>query len=99
VLCDGALQMGFAMESAQITPSILDEAARDLDLDVLPGAARNDYESTRNAPLPMYAERTPQNGGGWTIDPNKAPGPLASDPQAIRQKSLTFFANLMDRWR
>jgi type II secretory pathway predicted ATPase ExeA len=107
-LCDGALRTGFGMQSRFITESIIREAAKDLDLDAVPGG---------DAPLAgaAKAERTGKNGlsipvaaasanavlnGSNGVQSNGVNGaqiPLES--YASRQKSLGFFAGLMDRWK
>lgn len=100
-LCDNALRIGFAAHSPQISTAIIDEAAKDLDLVrsaslqllqsepmaalVSPGLANG---HATNGPLEHMA-----NG----IHTEEVHMPLES--YSTRQKSISFFANLIDRWR
>jgi general secretion pathway protein A len=95
-LCDNALRTGFATQSARITVAILDEAAAELDLvqakplEVLlavPDAASTPVKSNGQPGIPHFEK----NG-----TPNRSKAPLES--YASRQKSLSFFGQLMDRW-
>lgn len=101
-LCDSALQTGFAVRSKEVTRAILDEAARDLDLLRTPPQP----EETRR-PLEVMgplaeALAHPTNNG---VLRNGGNGHAPSDPRVplenyqTRQKSLSFFSNLMERWK
>ena len=105
-LCNGALQTGFAMQQREITAAILDEAARDLELfrELVPlngAAAAVGAEQAPpirlaavpkavavKAPIPQVSR---ENGS--------CDSPIPLEGYASRQKSLGFFANLMERWR
>ena len=104
-LCDNALQNGFALRSKEVTKAILDEAAKDLDLLRTPPALLE-------TPVPVAISMPPTemavaaatasngsrcNGNGNGHSPADAHIPLEN--YEARQKSLSFFANLMERWR
>lgn len=104
-LCDGALRSGFALQSTRITPSIVDEAAKDLDLSILrsqtgmdefdadAGLIASSAEESQAAPLPAIVGDGRRNG-------HREAGPvLAEKTFEQRQRSLGFFANLIDRWK
>jgi general secretion pathway protein A len=113
-LCDSALQTGFALQSSRITIPIVREAARDLALSVentvkqpawpvsqdheAAAAHREAAQPEAPAPPPIEepvpaASDSNGNGNGSVADLRV---PLES--YVNRQKSLGFFANLMDRW-
>jgi general secretion pathway protein A len=102
-LCDSALQTGFALRSTQVTPAILEEAAKDLELSA---------EAQAEVEVPPPAEVTPhvpevpaappaRNGASY----NGENGHRVSDAHVpfenfqSTQKSLSFFSSLMERWR
>ena len=103
-LCNGALQTGFAMQSKDITLPIIEEAARDLELrsspeivpipnGVVPAAVKAD-ESAAGAPprlAPVHPINKAVNGNSEYRMPLEG--------YATRQKSMGFFASLMDRWK
>ena len=104
-LCDNALQAGFAVQSPRITVSIVEEAAKDLDL--LP----EPYRAERTGGIPPvsnpFLSRSPRNH-----PPSKESSVLPPGPSAIRvppmriplesyearQKSFGFLARLVGRW-
>ena len=102
-LCNGALQIGFATQTTSITGSIIDEAARDLELrralsdsspiaTVVAAALGEEIVPVPGTRLTAVAKvsRT-VNGSAETRMP--------LETYATRQNSLGFFAGLMDRWR
>jgi general secretion pathway protein A len=94
-LCDNALRNGFALQAPRVTPALVDDAARDLDL--LPPA---DGPSARVAEIAPPVKES--NGHAATAPEIAAPPPASPVPlenYAARQKSLNFFAQLMGRWR
>ena len=101
-LCDGSLQTGFAVQSACITTAIVDEVAKDLDL--IRQAPSEGFRM--NEPVLASVSAKPTNGhaaaeieknGNGNTRPVEGKVPL--EGYANRQKSLNFFANLMDRWK
>ena len=103
-LCENALQAGFAAHNHTITPEIVDEAAKDLDLQrSLPQSFESDLASIV---LPAAANHSAGRDGEMNghralaaenVHASEARVPLES--YANRQKSLSFFAQLIDRWR
>jgi general secretion pathway protein A len=101
-VCDAALQTGFAAHAPQITVAVIDEVARDLDLKrVVPRGLEplEPVEPVELAPPPRVNGHAavplePEPNGNGHADKRV---PLES--YASRQKSLSFFAQLMDRWR
>ena len=97
-LCDSSLQIGFAVRSASVDAAILDEAARDLDL--VRSAALDEYLSQDPVrdPVPV----TPPGDRPAVVEKNGHGAPddrIPLENYASRQKSISFFAQLMDRWR
>src|SRR5262249_45662216 len=99
-LCDGALRTGFALQSPKITSAIVEEAAKDLDL---AGSSEPSHLGVSDNIVPAALPEVPQplpvgghNGKNGSTVPNHQV-PLES--YASRQKSISFFSNLMDRWR
>ena len=104
-LCNGALQTGFAMQSREITPAILAEAARDLELlpDSTSSAAAGGVSEV-SAPVRLAA--VPRASTSKPVPPklsravNGTPeSPVPLEGYNTRQKSLGFFSSLMDRWK
>jgi general secretion pathway protein A len=91
-LCDAALQIGFGTRSNCITLSIVDEAAKDLDL--TPAALHNEARIA-DAVLPLADARS-ANGYAASFDSDTRV-PLAG--YASHQKNAGLFSSLMDRWR
>jgi general secretion pathway protein A len=97
-LCDAALRNGFALQSPVITAAIVDEAARELDL--LPPS----MTEMLRMPEPVLAGGK-SNGHAAGVAGMDQPANGHESPKvplesyAVRQKSLTFFGQLMDRWR
>ena len=105
-LCDGALQIGFALQVRQITPSIIAEVAKDLDLSVggkeslglsavaavaeSPAAAAAAGNGVSESFLLM-----PQEG---QQNKRAANGSMPLEGYSVRQKSLGFLSNLIGRW-
>lgn len=111
-LCDNSLRTGFALHSPQITDAILDEAAKDLDLtrrselESFLGepvvAAMAAMKPANGHALPGPEARSHALPG---LEPKKSNGSHANETKvplesySSRQKSLSFFAQLMDRLR
>lgn len=94
-LCDATLQIGFAMRTAPVTLAIVEEAAKDLDLSW--------RELQMDSPAGNIFSRIDEqrtNGHTAVFDSHPAADPrvpLAS--YSSRQKSFSFFAGLVDRWK
>ena len=102
-LCDSALQTGFALRSTEVTRAILEEAARDLDL---LRTAPTPVETPRPlevTPVSPDALLTPATTNGVSYNAGNghpaSPARMPLENYQTRQKSLSFFANLMERWR
>ena len=56
-LCDSALQTGFAMQVPRITPSIIHEAAKDLEMHEVPKETplNRNHETVAPEPVPVLA--------------------------------------------
>ena len=101
-LCDSALQTGFALQSPQITVAILLEAAKDMDLPLpkfpadvqLDGGARAlpPVAAVPDEPLPVPVDSDGKGAGAY--EPR-----IPLESYAARQRSLGFFASLMDYWK
>jgi general secretion pathway protein A len=99
-VCDAALQTAFAIRSRIVTLAIIDEVARDLDLD---GTTRPEQVDMSEALLSSVTARS--SNGHATRDTFETNGsgnadmamPLES--YSARQKTVNFFGNLMDRWK
>jgi len=102
-LCDSALQTGFALRSPQVTKAILEEAAKDLEL-LRTAVSLLEIPPAEVSPIvseapPIAAAAT--NGASH----NAANGHAVSDARMplenyqARQKSLSFLANLTERWK
>ena len=105
-LCNGALQIGFAMQSREITTAIIDEAARDVELrrEVVSaadsmGAVADVAAPVRLAAVPRAAMPKPAALTVSRAVNGNPEAPMPMEGYAARQKSLGFFANLMDRWK
>jgi general secretion pathway protein A len=106
-LCDAALRTGFGAQSRFITDAIIREAAKDLDLDsegereskALPETLRTAKQDRVRVPQAAATSAAALNGsnGMRANGTNGAQMPLES--YASRQKSLGFFAGLMDHWK
>jgi general secretion pathway protein A len=100
-LCNAALQTGFAMQAREITVSIIEEAARDLELqrstleqplilrDEIIAKLGSPESSTKLRPVVV-------NGNTGTVN-GKFSDRVPLESYASRQKSLGFLAGLMDR--
>jgi len=101
-LCDSALQTGFALRSAQVTKAILDEAAKDLDLlrTVPPQLEAFAAELTLIAPVAAVMPATTNGASHKAANGHTAAEPrMPLENYQNRQKSLSFFASLMERWK
>jgi general secretion pathway protein A len=98
-LCDTALRTGFALQSPCISPSIVDEAARDLDLrrpfDVPDDVSLKIDPVLPSAAIPMNGHNDKNGDHG----DRQAPDQIPLESYAARQRSTSFFANLLDRWK
>jgi general secretion pathway protein A len=102
-LCDSALQTGFALHSAQVTTAILEEAAKDLDLlrvapahvEPAPPAEVTMLPAELVPTLPSSNGVSHSVGNGHAVSDARVPFESYPTPQ----KNLSFFANLMERWR
>jgi general secretion pathway protein A len=100
-LCHSAMQTGFALQSPVITPAILREAARDLDLYSGIGvgelnSAGGDASNGRDA-----ADLLASGLGGAEFGRNHGRVPGDGDfmeESSTRKKSESFFGSLIDRW-
>jgi general secretion pathway protein A len=107
-LCDSALQTGFGLQSRQITVSIIQEAAADLEL---PGSSKAQSPKITSTveppvvqpepiaisqPVPVPAVAHLKNGtnGHGKEDPR-----IPLESYSTRQRSVGFFAQLLDRWK
>jgi general secretion pathway protein A len=98
-LCDNALRTGFALHSAQITPAIVDEAAKDLDL-TRPGSL--DALPSEPVAAAMFLRHTNGHASLSGLDRYANEGSeqrMPMESYSTRQKSINFFAQLIDRWR
>ena len=102
-LCDSALQTGFALRSARITTAILEEAAKDLELRRTVLAPLDIPHRAQAAPvLPETPPAPPASNG---VSGHAGNGHVAFHARVplesyqARQKSLSFFSNLMERWK
>jgi general secretion pathway protein A len=99
-LCNAALQTGFAMQSPDITIPIIEEAARDLEL-------RGSVPEVRTAPTNGIVAKPalsvlsrPAAVNDVIRDPNgRSEDRMPLESYASRQKSLSFFVSLMERWK
>jgi general secretion pathway protein A len=91
-LCDSAPQIGFGTRSTAITLSIVDEAARDLDL--TPAAL---HREARIAEAMLPPTDTKSVNGHSASSDTEARVPFGN--YAVRQKSASLFSGLMDRWK
>jgi len=106
-LCNSALQTGFAMQSRDVTAAIIEEAARDLDLECaaaavptasiaqLAAGAAKTIPQPHSAPVASPVTNGHVNGSGKGHSDDRVP----METYNARQKSLGFFASLMDRWK
>ena len=102
-LCDSALQTGFALGSAQITPAILEEAAKDLDLLRTAPAPAPTLRLAEDTTVPTKAPLTPPAGNGVSCPAGN--GHPVSDVHVpfenyqTGEKSFRFFSNLIELWK
>jgi hypothetical protein len=106
-LCDASLQTGFAAHAPQITIAIVDEVAKDLDLK---GSLPNGFKPSESLNTVAVPASTPvrhsnghpeleKNGNGHQAAATAASSWVPLESYTERQKSLSFFAELMDRWK
>lgn len=105
-LCDSALQTGFALRSTEVTRAILEEAAKDLDLLRTAPTLVETHRPAEVTPVSPVAPDAPlipaiANGATYSAGNGHAPSParMPLENYQARQKSLSFFANLMERWK
>jgi hypothetical protein len=108
-LCDNALQIGFAVQASRITTSIIEEAARDLDLlppvenqappvSQLALVAAATVSKAENPTKPSPANGVPgHNGQNAKNGTPELRIPLEN--YATRPQSLGFFGSLLERWK
>lgn len=97
-LADTALRTGFALQSASITPFIVSEAARELELPCVTTAeempAEDDVVASLDAKLRESVLAESAAAGNPITD-----RPLPLESYANRQKSLSFFSQWVGRWK
>lgn len=107
ILCDSALQTGFALQTDTITVSIVHEVAKDLDL-----FPDGDPQTHSHADTPMLVDETvdaPRSiatptaishgaNDGTTYDVASISTRIPMESYISRQKSLGFLASLVGRW-
>jgi len=99
-LCDNCLRIGFALQSQQITVSIVQEAAADLSLQA--GSADEDHEWPAKMEAEILPASTPHAVAEKAASASKGNGTTGRVPMesyVARQKSFGLFGSLMDRWR
>jgi general secretion pathway protein A len=96
-LCDGALRIGFGLQSRLITEEIIGEAAKDLDLEMdFAGDGRLQPEAPR---IEKRDGVRAVNGSNGTQGNGVKGTQLPLESYASRQKSLGFLAGLIERWK
>jgi general secretion pathway protein A len=104
-LCNSALLTGFAAQSPVITPAIIEEASRDLELkaevaaESIPAAVAT-IAVGGELPIPTRlaaVPRTARTAYGRSEANGRSDVPL--DSYTARQKSLGFLSGLLDRWK
>lgn len=105
-LCDTALQCGFGLQSLEITPAILMEAAGDLDLRTDAGRAAVPVstpspgtEAAKVIPMPSANTDTQPTAKTVHSEPNGSDTRMPLESYSSRQKSFTFLGHLLERWR
>ena len=98
-LADTALRTGFALQSPSITPFIVNEAARELELPRVTGSEQ--MPSDENDVVACLDARLREN---VLAESSTGSNPIAErtvplESYANRQKSLSFFAQWMGRWK
>jgi len=99
-LCDNCLRIGFAVQAAQITIAIVQEAAADLSL--LPGPPEESHELPAAVDAQIRSEPQTRNNpahNGNSANGNGVTGMVPMESYAARQKSFGLFGSLMDRWK
>ena len=94
-LCDGALRIGFALQAPQITPAIIEEAAKDLDLTRF-FTQQHLVEDDDPAILIQSLSTNGHHGRNGSASGDTQ---MPLENYAARQKSTSFLGNLMDRWK
>ena len=99
-LCDSCLQIGFALQSPTVTPAMVHEIAKEFSL---AAPVKTDDAQLSVASASPAAKR---NGDARraAVDaqatvPEPAGERMPMENYANRQKSLSFFAQFMDRWK
>jgi general secretion pathway protein A len=96
-LCNAALLTGFAMKSPYIHASIMEEAARDLELkaEAVPTPAVAPMAAGAENSTPTRLAAVPRSGRASQVSELRVP----MENYATRQKSLGFLSGLLDRWK
>jgi general secretion pathway protein A len=98
-LCETALQAGFAARNPQISVDSIDEVARDLDLQrALPQNFENEL-SGFSEPSPVFHPTAAGENGHNGHAAHTAEDRMPLESYASRQKSLSFFGHMLDRWK
>lgn len=103
-LCDAALRTGFALQARCVTPSIIEEAARDLELsDSDQNETSVNKEMTGGVP-PKVIAMPIASAESKSVPPDAQPDPgqdlkMPLEAYASRQRSLGFLGQLLDRWK
>jgi general secretion pathway protein A len=90
-LCNTALRNGFAIGAQRIEADLIHEAARDWDF--LPADTKSVRRAAHEESMAFAAVRDFSHGS------DGRPVPDGNESHANRQKSLSFFGNLIDRWK
>jgi general secretion pathway protein A len=104
-LCDAALRTAFALEAHSVTCSIVSEAAEDLDLELSALKAprlKPEVLAPRAATMAtehVIAAKPSTDGINRATGTHAQPVAMPLESYSNRQKSLTFLASLMDRWK
>lgn len=106
-LCDSALQLGLALQAARISVAIIDEAAKDLDLQapprqelpvgngIMPVQPRNGHLAASRKPA-LASDGSP----GLTLNQNgSSQDNVPLESYSSRQRSLGYFSSWIERWK
>jgi hypothetical protein len=105
-VCDASMQTGFALRTPALTVAIIDESAGDLDLTLptvpsesqLPKAIPSMLGKAANGHTAVAFDGN-GNGNGHGNGNNSEDDRVPLESYSVRQKSVTFFGSLMDRWK
>jgi len=102
-LCEAALQTGFALQSPLITPSIVHEAARDLELSDADKTPAQEEPVPDDNPKVIQMAVSPEAKLIHVLPKNDVNGQADTrvpfESYVSRQRSLGFFGQLLDRWK